>query len=336
MAAAAAASRAAAGSGARPRLVCTITPVALSTRRSDGRSAASRCSRAAASTSTSVARAQGVARGGDGRARGGHGEGMGRVEPRRELLDRGEVPQAGGAGGRVPRFHSPSSRFQIGASALMRSMISRAPANASPRWGADAATATDGSESGTTPMRCSATAAHSPWRSIASATIARDALVGHLHVGLVVEVVDVAGHALEGDDGAGARVAHARNQGVEGQRLGGDDRGHGLAARHRRDERELVARAQLGVGVGVVAVDGHHERQAAGEVVEPVQRVAHARALGQVELDLAGAGALAQHREQSDGHHHARQGYAQSVSTRLPTARRASIARRASAPRSSG
>jgi len=77
------------------------------------------------------------------------------------------------AGGRLSAFHSPSSRFQIGASALMRSMISRAPANASLRCGALAATATDGSDSGTVPTRCSAAALHRPCRSIASATMAR-------------------------------------------------------------------------------------------------------------------------------------------------------------------
>src|SRR5215211_2844576 len=59
-------------------------------------------------------------------------------------------------GGGAPSTHSPSSAFQIGAPALIASMISRAPANASPRCGADAATTTDGSLSGTRPMRCSA------------------------------------------------------------------------------------------------------------------------------------------------------------------------------------
>ena len=77
-------------------------------------------------------------------------------------------PVSGGA----PSTHSPSSAFQIGARALISSMISRAPANASPRCGADAATITDGSLSGTRPTRCSAAAAHRPWRSIAAATIA--------------------------------------------------------------------------------------------------------------------------------------------------------------------
>ena len=51
-------------------------------------------------------------------------------------------------------------------------MISRAPANASPRCGAETATITLGSDSGTSPTRCSTAAAHSPWRSTASAAIA--------------------------------------------------------------------------------------------------------------------------------------------------------------------
>ena len=51
-------------------------------------------------------------------------------------------------------------------------MISRAPANASPRCGADTATITLGSDSGTSPTRCSTAAAQSPWRSCAAAAIA--------------------------------------------------------------------------------------------------------------------------------------------------------------------
>ena len=77
-----------------------------------------------------------------------------------------------GVGGGAPSTHSPSSVFQIGARALISSMISRAPANASPRWAAETATITDGSLSGTRPTRCSAAAAHRPWRSTAAATIA--------------------------------------------------------------------------------------------------------------------------------------------------------------------
>ena len=54
-------------------------------------------------------------------------------------------------GGSVPstrrRPASLTSTFQIGASALTRSISARAPANASPRCGAEAATITDGSDS---------------------------------------------------------------------------------------------------------------------------------------------------------------------------------------------
>ena len=65
-----------------------------------------------------------------------------------------------------------TTTFQIGASALTRSMIARAPAKASPRCGAEAATMTDGSESATVPERCSTATAHRSWRSASSAAIA--------------------------------------------------------------------------------------------------------------------------------------------------------------------
>lgn len=71
------------------------------------------------------------------------------------------------AGGVVPGTHlalpsASTSRFQIGASSLSRSMISRPPAKASGRCGADTATSTDASDSGTVPRRCSAAAAQRP------------------------------------------------------------------------------------------------------------------------------------------------------------------------------
>ena len=79
-----------------------------------------------------------------------------------------------------------------------------------PRRGGRRATATTtlGSPSGTAPTRCSAAAAHSPWRSIAAVDDPRDPLARHLGVGLVLEALDVARRPREGDDGAGARVAH--------------------------------------------------------------------------------------------------------------------------------
>ena len=107
--------------------------------------------------------------------------------------------QRGRGSGAAPSTQRPSppsiSFFQIGASAFTRSMISRAPANASPRCGAETATITLGSDSGTSPTRCSTAAAHSPWRSTASDGDRRHALLGHLGVGVVVEPLDLAGHA---------------------------------------------------------------------------------------------------------------------------------------------
>ena len=84
-------------------------------------------------------------------------------------------------------------------------------------------------------------------------------------------------------------------------------RAHGarLAAAHRRDQRELVAGAERRLVVRVLAVDGHHDGQVAGEVAQLVDRVLHARAVGKLDRELAGAGALAELREEADGYLHA-------------------------------
>src|SRR5438552_957076 len=76
--------------------------------------------------------------------------------------------------------------------------------------------------------------------------------LGHLGIGLVLEVRDdlpaaaVAHRAEEHDDAAESRVAHRGERVVDGQRRGGNgDRRHGhRAARHRRDQRDLVASAR--------------------------------------------------------------------------------------------
>lgn len=68
---------------------------------------------------------------------------------------------------------------------------------------------------------------------------------------------------------------------------------------------QFVTRLEHLVGGRVLAVDGHHERQALGEVPELLDGVVHASAVGEVELDLPGACALAQHREEADGDAHA-------------------------------
>ena len=84
---------------------------------------------------------------------------MGSVELGGQLVDGRKPSQASGV---TPGTHSPSSFFQIGARALISSMISLAPANASLRCGADTAIATDASDKATGPTRCSAAAEHSP------------------------------------------------------------------------------------------------------------------------------------------------------------------------------
>ena len=82
-------------------------------------------------------------------------------------------------------------------------------------------------------------------------------------------------------------------------------RGRGAAA-HRRDERELVARRERVVGGGVLAVDGHDEREPAREVVDLGEGVGDARVVGQVELERVAAGALPENGEEADGDLHAR------------------------------
>ena len=156
-----------------------------------------------------------------------------------------------GPSGTVPstqRRSPPStSTFQIGARALIASMMSRAPANASPRCAALAATSTLGSPSGTDSdavlgrRRAEAVALDRAVDDVAHR------LERHLLVGLVLELVDVAGDARERDDGARARIAHALDERVERQRLRPDrDVRAGLqaAAADRRDQRQLVARAR--------------------------------------------------------------------------------------------
>ena len=58
----------------------------------------------------------------------------------------------------------------------------------------------------------------------------------------------------------------------------------------------------------VLAIDGQHERQAAGEVVDGGQRIGDPRALGQLELEPVAPGPLAQGGEEADVDDHVRQG----------------------------
>ena len=241
---------------------------------------------------------------------------MSRAELRDLLL--GSLAGSLSAAALVPLTQRPSSPsisfFQIGASAFTRSMISRAPgerlAAVRRRHGHDHARLARAARRPRGAPRPPRTARARP---TASSAIAAHPLLRHLGVGLVLEPLDLARHAREGHDRAGARVAHALGQRVERQRL----RAHahprrrgGRAAAHRRDQRQLVARVEHVLGVRVLAVHRHHERDAVGERRERLarERVAHPRAVGQLERQRIGAGALAQHREQAHGDLHAPDG----------------------------
>ena len=134
-----------------------------------------------------------------------------------------------------------------------------------------------------------------------------DLLLRHLTVGLVVEEVDVARRALEGDDRPGRRPAHEVGDRARDERLLGDAHvgRRARAAADRRQQRQLVAGAQLGAPVHELTVDGHPHRQPREQIVERraagklAQRVADGRAVGQRGVDVLGAGALAQLREES-------------------------------------
>ena len=137
-----------------------------------------------------------------------------------------------------------------------------------------------------------------------------DLLGRHLGVGLVVEMVDVAGDAAEGHDRAGARIAHGGGQRVERERLGahGDVRGGRRAARTGGISASSSPACSAWSSRRVLAVDGEHERQAAGEVVDGGERIGDPRALGQLELEPIAPGPLAQRREEADVDDHVRQG----------------------------
>ena len=266
------ASSASNASGARPRFVCTTTPVALITGTSVGALRAlerrdrvlgelPRVGRRAVAAQDLVAAMLDRAPGGVDR-QGPRSMHARRTEAARSAaaaprMAAREAPRAqarrSSPPARVPstqRSFPPSiSFFQIGASSLMRSIISRAPANASPRCAADTATATLASLRATVPRRCSAAAASSAYRSIASLDDRRDPFLGHLPIGLVLELVDVARRALEGDDrarrrprrpGAPARPPRAalRSRARARARCSSGPSAHGW------DQRQLVARAE--------------------------------------------------------------------------------------------
>ena len=212
-------------------------------------------------------------------------------------------------GGKLPgtrsRPASVTSTFQIGASAFTRSITARAPANASPRCGALAATITLGSlkRHGARPVldrdRAEAVA-----RRLLRGDRAELGL-GHLHVGLVVELGHLARDALEQHDGTGARVAHRGGACGEVERVRRDaDAPHGaVAPAHRRHERHLVARRDARLRVGVLAVDRRHAR--ARSQLHRGEQVGDRGRVGQIHLYPVRARALAQAGEETDGDAHA-------------------------------
>ena len=168
----------------------------------------------------------------------------------------------------VPLTHSPSSFFQIGAWALISSMISRAPANASPRCGADAATATEGSDSGTSPIRCSAAAAHSPWRSIAACDDLGDLRARPSRRRPRSRAAATSRVTPRKVTTAPARGSRTRS--ISGSTVSGSSvtRAWTRPPTPRRPAGSAPARrrgAAARCSIGVLLVDRHHHRQAAGQ-----------------------------------------------------------------------
>ena len=85
-------------------------------------------------------------------------------------------------------------------------------------------------------------------------------------------------------------------------------RGADGATGYRRDQRDLVSGVQGRPGVGIFLVDGHDHGHAVGQIPDSVERVGHPRALGQLEFDLAGAGAFTQPGKKSDSNLHGLKG----------------------------
>ena len=114
----------------------------------------------------------------------------------------------------------------------MRSIASRAPAKAASRWGAETATITLGSLSGTGPDPVLGRGGAQPVARRRLVEDRGDPRLRHLGVGLVLEPLDLAGHALEHDDRPGARVAHAGDS-ASASSGAAVTRGHGRGSRRR-------------------------------------------------------------------------------------------------------
>ena len=242
-----------AASGARPRLVWTITPVALSTRRSDG---CSSCGEQLARPRQHVRSCGGSSPAQDlptalvDRPPGRRDrERVRRLQRGGELVNGGQRPQARGLG--VVPAHPlallllPDRRLRLDLVDDLAGAGERLLAVRGRRRDGDRRL---GQRHGPDPVLGGGGA-----QAVALDRL-RDDLgdlaLGHLRVGLVLELGDLAGDTEERHHRAGPRVAHALDQRVERQRLVGDARVELVdrAARHRRDQRQLVAGVQRRVG----------------------------------------------------------------------------------------
>ncbi len=132
-------------------------------------------------------------------------------------------------------------------------------------------------------------------------------LLGHALVGLVFEVDDLSSAGMgtrrpdERRDRARAVVSDLRNRGVDGERLGREPE---IAARDGRDDRYLVLGGQRLAALDVRAISRIEEPRRL--VAEPELRphVSHRGVVGQLQLEGAGAGSLAEPGEQPDANLH--------------------------------
>ena len=122
-------------------------------------------------------------------------------------------------------------------------------------------------------------------------------LLGHALVGLVLEMVDRAAprvrarRADEGGDGPGLLVRGVGDHGGEVDRVGGEAK---RAARHRRDQGELVSVGELPRGRYVLPVQGVEDpRRLGSELGQRCPDVGGAAALRKLELALRRPGLLA-------------------------------------------
>src|ERR1051325_10548473 len=131
-------------------------------------------------------------------------------------------------------------------------------------------------------------------------------VLGHLGVGLVLEMRDLAASRLpphgagERRDPAGAIVGDLRHHRLQRQRLLGDSEG---AAGDRRDQRDLVAVPKVLVGPGVLAVDGVEQPRG---LVAQSERRPYVGDRRSVDLAARPAGLLAETGEEAHGDAHIR------------------------------